>query len=227
MEYDEDSHEYNHEDLDTEYAYKKFIRSWELQTEVITTETPIVFNIIKKYQSEYSEITSLQYFGDTIPLDKVRDGHFLCKYNPTPNKYFNEICDKYNIADRDPTTHSGLRYHKVNGEFIFDDTFNENNIKPVLDTYENCVKIRNELYERIEHRIKENVVKKELETQLACNPGKIIGDLVHLRNYFKVPESKTLRQANNFIYDIYGKLDRTIRNIIEKYPEIVDQKTLK
>lgn len=146
-----DDYQWEFDNIDDEYEYKKFTQTWQsvyedVKEEVVFTDFDIVSTII----SEYDYITPI------ISIVNEPDD-MLFIYRPTPELILTEVAEKLGytfITDNSygrlreseklktitVSTHSGYQYTKINGNYINDDERHKfNSIREFRGTYNECI----------------------------------------------------------------------------------------
>lgn len=115
--YDEDSCDYVFNNLDDEYAYKKFIRAHQGVYETITTYEDEELNIIHAMLESESEYIVPLFSFDSSKADLVKFYKNKLELDSTIQ------WAKENCCILDIPTHGHLRFAKLNGNYVFDDSF--------------------------------------------------------------------------------------------------------
>ena len=144
--YDEDNEGWFFEDLDDEYAYKKFLKLYEpeYKTEISTEDVSLEIEKARlKHPSPY--VTCLYSIGGEPHLAVV-------DITAIEKEYFIELCKDAQVTYEIPN-HSHLEFAKVNGKYAFNSGWNDKrpSVKVPFDsidsTIEDCKKrVRNVVY---------------------------------------------------------------------------------
>jgi hypothetical protein len=146
-----DDYEWSFDNIDDEYEYKKFLRTWQSVYEDVNEEIVFTdFDIVSTIVSEYDYIMPVNSIV-TDPDD------MLFIYRPTPELILTEVAEKLGyqfVTDNSygrlkegdklktitVSTHSGYQYTKINGNYINDDERHKfNSIREFRGTYNECI----------------------------------------------------------------------------------------
>lgn len=140
----EDDYEWFFDDVEDEIKYKRFIKDWKPITkqEEIITDYEIIF--IEVPVSEYEDIQPLASMEDINSCEKA-----MFIYKPNPKKYLSEYCESLGMVfesndyKKTPnsyslSSHSGLDYAKINGEYLFLGD-NKPRMFQKTDKYQECI----------------------------------------------------------------------------------------
>ena len=148
-EYDDD---WCFENLEDEFAYKKFLRDWKPVIEIKVTSIEYTeFKFVEVLLSEYRSITPI----NTI-VDKVEDQLFIYKPNrieivreASKITQYQLIDDNLNISGKEKTislsNHSKFEYTKINGSYIQGEHKTMIPLHPYRGTYEECCSVRQKM----------------------------------------------------------------------------------
>jgi len=115
--WDDDDCEYKFEDIDDEYAYKKFIRVHTAATKLVTSYTPEELNVVHGMIDTGSEYIVPLFSVDSNKADLVQ--FFRNKLEiDTARKWADDNGVKLDIP-----THSHLQFAKINDKYIFSNEF--------------------------------------------------------------------------------------------------------
>ncbi len=205
------------DDFECEFKYRWFLRKWQAVNVRADRKVEVRFEVVDMVESEYPEIIPLYQYESTPTLTNQQ-----CKYISNYQKYFKEICDKrgikelageYTAIPRDNsnywqnTSHSLIRYVKINGKQVFNSDIYKNN-DTRLDTYENCVK----MLERDKEQIELHITNFFIETKKVQLTKLEKGNLI-----------KSLRDINSEVarLDVKMKDSREHTNVVKTIRELI------
>lgn len=113
LEYDDDSEEWS--SIDAEYTWKKWSRGWEAERVTETSEVKPVIEIVEVTIDTGSKHISPIWSINTLPDEKRL---FVLDVFSAAKEAFISACDKWEAKYEIPSN-SGLRYAKVDGEYVF------------------------------------------------------------------------------------------------------------
>jgi hypothetical protein len=136
------------DNLDDEYAYKKFKKTW---TPVLGPEEiekiPVEVEVVEvRTDSGDPDIVSVW----NSPTVKANAALYEFNRRSFARKCFISYCDEYKLKHHIPT-YSGLRYAQVNGNYLFDNDFIFE--RPFIGTLEQCKKAKDGLDREIKIRL--------------------------------------------------------------------------
>lgn len=188
-------------DIDDEYEYKKFISRWSAVYNPPTVElVPLEFVITEiRINSGDLDIVSLWNSPN------IRDNH-LYSFNRLSFsiKYFKFLCEESDLKYSLPN-HGGIRFAKVNENYIFDESFNFSGHPNFIGTLEQCKNEKKKILEDIKREVIVHIKGKESEL---LNAATVLDALKQIKNSFarvtvisKSRDSfyKTLNQINNLV----------------------------
>lgn len=115
--WDDDDYEYKFEDIDDEYAYKKFIRIHTAATKRVTTYEPEELNVVHAMIDTGSEYIVSLFSVDSNKADLVQ--FFKNKLEiDTARKWADDNGVKLDIP-----THSHIQFAKINDKYVFGNEF--------------------------------------------------------------------------------------------------------
>lgn len=139
--------------LDEEYAYKKFVSTYNTVYKQEFTWTNYDIEIVEKPVSEYSEIILFTSLDD---IKIASDTQAI--YKPNEVKWFREFCIKKGLKEVERSekntqtfsipTHSGIRYAQIAGVYVCNDR--ESVFTGSQSNYNTCVELLKEHKERVE-----------------------------------------------------------------------------
>lgn len=113
LEYDNDSDEWS--SIDAEYAWKKWSQGWESERTTETSNVKPVIEIVEVTIDTGSKHISPIWSINTLPDEKRL---FALDVFAAAKEAFTDACYKWEARYEIPS-HSGLRYAKVEGEYVF------------------------------------------------------------------------------------------------------------
>ena len=214
-------YQWDFDNIDDEYEYKKFIQTWQpvyedVKEEIVFTDFDIISTII----SEHDYI---------IPINSIVNDpdEMLFLYSPTPTLILTEVAEKLGyqfITDNSygrlreseklktitVSTHSGFQYTKINGNYIGDEERRKfNNIREFRGTYDECLKEKEKQVEIAYNTLKpyaDRLIQKKLNQ---VTVGELLTYLSHLKNRIGSLDVKKVDVTNQrtIMGNIQNKID--------------------
>jgi hypothetical protein len=217
----EGNDDYEFDNLDDEYAYKKFVKTWEVQYEHKEIDEIVPFNVNGLIYSEYKEIIPLYQLGGEIDNP-------ICNMLISPQEALKEICKELEIEfykDEEKistkghyiqnASHSGIKYAKMNGNYIFTKESYEKACS-FRGTYEECVAKLKEYKGDIKKIIK-NILFVEENKLVSKSERKIlIQELTDI--YDRLYKVESMRKTQAVLSNAINKLKTTIQSLKEGTP---------
>ena len=146
--------------LECEYEYRIFLKRWQPEYVLKIVNNPCKVVISEVLYSEYEDIQPHNILAGNSYSD------VSCTYTSNFSKWFSEICAEHGIIhidenDKIPsnsniywtnTTHSLLRFVKINHDYIFSDREYEKNVS-FRGPYSECVVKRNVDYNTLKEKL--------------------------------------------------------------------------
>lgn len=189
-----DDYQWEFDNIDDEYEYKKFLQTWksvyqDIKEEVVFTDFDIVSTII----SEYDYITPIISI-----VNEPDDMLFL--YSPSPTLILTEVAEKLGyqfITDNSygrlreseklktitVSTHSGYQYTKINGNYINDEEKRKfNSVREFRGTYTECLEEKDRQV-KLAYEILKPYADRLIQRKLnQVTVGELLTYLSHLKN---------------------------------------------
>ena len=211
--------DYDFSNLDEEYEYKKFIRSWTKVNKEVEIREEIPFAIGGVIYSEYREIVPLAQIGGEL-------NDPICKLTLSPINVLKEICQELDIAyyndDEKVSTdghyiqnasHSGIQYIKFNGNYVCTDEKAYKEAHQYRDTYENCVRDLKHYKEGIRKMIKARLFVEENKS-ITKSERKVV--VAELRNIISIYGNVLpFTKSHNAYYSAKNKLTKLLETLEE------------
>jgi len=193
-------------DIDEEYAYKKILQEWipvnEEQPEYIFE--PVEFEIIEvRKNSEDSDIVSLWNSENVIKNGKA---YYSIKSLSVAKKFLTQLCSENKLQVEIPT-HSGLTYAKINGDYVFDKSYDYKD-DGYIGTLEECKQRKEDIYNRIKERVDFALLKKVK----LLSVGEVLLNLENILHILNGSVSKTNHQQARA--SLIGLINK-VRNQVE------------
>lgn len=214
-------YQWDFDNIDDEYEYKKFIQTWQpfyedVKEEIVFTD----FDIVETMISEYEYITPVH----SIVTDPDK---MLFVYSPTPTLILTEVAEKLGyqfITDNSygrlregeklktitVSTHSGFQYTKINGNYIGDEEKRKfNSIREFRGTYAECLKEKEKQVEIAYNTLKpyaDRLIQKKLNQ---VTVGELLTYLSRLKNHIGSLDVKKVDLINQrtIMGNIQTKID--------------------
>lgn len=216
------------ENLEQEFAYRQYRSHWSPVHKLIKVYNQIPFVIKNEVISEYPEIVPFAQYGEDISdptcrlsispktalniaieeCNKDEPNTFIlhAEYGKVPDGY------RYGIAE---CSHSGIHYHKINGEFAFTrEKYTYENPQTHNGSYEECVKVRSEYIKSIKTILEQFVFAKE-NKKLKENERIEVSDKL-TRIYETLCEVDSMRKTEKQYYNAKELLRKLIEYIKTK-----------
>jgi hypothetical protein len=217
-EFDEDNDSYTWFTLEDKYNYEKYTAAYEQVRETETRWQDFKLEYYPVSYSAYQEIVPLWQIGE--PLDNP-----MCKYNPTPQKWFKEIADELGFqqmlgnVNYSQTTgfkyslgkHNDLKFVTMNGTYLYGSNSNDWEFFGVTDTYENCVVRLNSDKKKIRDKIAQ---QKRLLEEASLNKNEraeILKELQVISSYLKDANAK--EKSRSELETARGKVRKLIESL--------------
>lgn len=198
--------------------YEKYVSEYEQvkEQEFRWQDFPLEYYSIS--YSAYPEIIPLWQIGE--PLDNP-----MCKYNPTPQKWFKEIADELgfqqllgdaNYAETKGSKycfgkHGDLQFVTMNGTYLYGTSSDDWKFFGLTDTYDNCVARLNSDKKRIRDKITQQKRLLE-ESNLSKNErAEIMKELKVVMSYLFDVSAK--EKSRSTLDTARGKLRKVIESL--------------
>lgn len=203
------------DNLDDEFAWRKFQQRW---TPVVVEEPsePVspAFKIVEiRRESGDPDITSL-WNEASVPAQR-------CLYKMSKLavsvKALGAACTRLGLGWERPE-HSGVRFAKVEGAYVYDETMDFTRTPPFIGTLESCKKVKQELVERVEAPLLAAAAKKR---GLLATPGSL-GELRQLATAARsTAASLHLKTSSTSRMGVITPLDKLIQMLDAQIKEQV------
>jgi hypothetical protein len=217
----EGEEDWEFDNLDDEYAYKKFIKTWEPHYQHKEVFEDVPFNVSGVIYSEYKEIVPLAQLGGEIDNP-------ICNMSISPQDALKEICKELEVEfysdDEKISTkghyiqnasHSGIKYAKMNGNYIFTKE-NYEKVCSFRGTYEECVTKLKEYKDGIKKIIKDILFVEENKLVSKTERKVLIQELSDI--YERLTKVESMRKTQTILSNVTNKLNKTIQVLKEGTP---------
>lgn len=192
--------------LDEEYAYKKFVKTWnEVYNDPPIEKVPVEVEIVEvRTNSGDPDIVSLWNSPN------VRHDNRL--YSLNRDKFAKKCCigycELYELK-YDIPSYNGLKFAKINNTYVFDESYDWSKAPAYVGTLEQCKHEKVNIDLKIKTAILCQVAQKS-DVKLN-NIGVLLNHLYSIRNQFSkiVP----MQKCNSFYRATSTKLDEIIQNL--------------
>jgi hypothetical protein len=164
----------NWDDIDHEYAYKKFTAAWchpIAETKQVLVKHEVIRHDLP--QSDYFDIVPIY----TLGWKEDHNSNFLCEFSPCVPVIARELAQKHGLTYEGGSGDS-VEYVQINGVYVYKQKYSSSNQRRT-GTYSEMVKAREDLIKTLEEpmlaqkRIKEDpivsqVQRKDLYQQLSA-----------------------------------------------------------
>lgn len=207
---DKDSDFVQFDNLDDEYAYKKFVNEWKPVYETAVSLDPVKLEVI-----EVTFDTGSPYINPLWTIQSIAEGKNLYRLNQMALEMdtFTSLCGKHSLLYEIPN-HSHLRFAKIEGKYVFDDKMDGNRYAPLGDL-ESLKALEKSTIERITKIVLMEYKKKTGIDEGSIKWPKIYEDIQAVRSAVYSIDCKTKsydhkRRAMNIINDLVSTLEKKI-----------------
>ena len=208
-EYNEDLDENVFPSIEEEVAYQVFSRSFKPVYEYQETLHNVDFEIIEYPVSEYSEI---------VPIYSLDAKHIFdtkCKVTIDERTLFNQVLREVDPLGNYQVTypnHSGIRYAKLNGEFVggteeYQKRFSQTRIL----LYAECVSYLESATRELRNLITMHINKKSKLNTKQVLSGELLTELINLKSRFEGINPRAA-EANTY-HSLTTRLGKLINNV--------------
>ena len=188
---DEDD-EFTYKTLEDEVFSLRFFRSYKAIHESIEDVHDLEIELIEYPVSAYSNIVPLH------SMDAKNVFETNCKFTPDNSSLFFKICEGYGI-DRsriDIPTHSGLRFAKIDGNFVSGmEDFEKTSSVSIINTYEACIERMESIKTKLTDLISFHFAKQSQKIVDKSTVGHLLAELSLLQNSVRGLDVKA-KEAN-------------------------------
>ena len=202
---------YIFENLDDEYAYKRFIQRWKpVYGESRTVKEPVTVELTEvRTDSGDPDIQSMW----NSPQCATKAHLYTLDRNAISLRDFKACCEAHGL-DYNIPSHSGIRFAKIDGKYAGFDDMDFSKSPPFIGTLDQCKAEKLSLYKRVTNTIKLYIAKYRTKPALK-NAAEVLSDLdaIWVRVQ-KVTPMKASRDNHTAALAAINKLQTSVRREI-------------
>lgn len=200
---------YTFTDLDEEYAFRKFTKTWKpVKSEPKVEKLPVEFQVTEvRINSGDPDIVSLW----NAPSMGADSHLYSLDRNKISIPCFKTVCEELGLKYHNPS-HSGVRFATIEGKYVFDDALDFGRYK-FVGTLEQCKQEKKRIMTLITTRVK-LLVAKENNVSL-IRSAEVLNDLkTIIRQVSKVKPMKTSNSQHftsiQLIRELISKVEKDL-----------------
>lgn len=200
--------EYIFGDLDDEFAYKRFLRTWKpVFGESRTEKEPVTLELVEvRTNSGDPDIQSLW----NSPQCATKAHLYTLNRTAISVRDFKACCEARDL-DYSLSTHSGIRFAKIDGNYVGFDDMDFSKSTGFVGTLEQCKAEKERLYKRVEDEVKLFIAKYRTKVGLK-NAAEVLSDLGSIHNMVsRISPMKASRAAWIAALDAVNELETAVR----------------
>lgn len=205
---------YIFENLDDEFAYKRFLKTWKpVFGESRTEKDPVKLEVVEvRTNSGDPDIQSMW----NSPQCATKAHLYTLDRNAISLRDFKACCEAHGL-DYNIPSHSGIRFAKIDGKYAGFDEFDDMDFSkspPFIGTLDQCKAEKLSLYKRVTNTIKLYIAKYRTKPALK-NAAEVLSDLdaIWVRVQ-KVTPMKASRDNHTAALAAINKLQTSVRREI-------------
>jgi|688.fasta_scaffold107971_6 hypothetical protein len=202
---------YIFENLDDEFAYKRFLKTWEpVFGESRTEKDPVKLEVVEvRTNSGDPDIQSMW----NSPQCATKAHLYTLDRNAISLRDFKACCEAHGL-DYNIPSHSGIRFAKIDGKYAGFDDMDFSKSPPFIGTLDQCKAEKLSLYKRVTNTIKLYIAKYRTKPALK-NAAEVLSDLDAIRVMVqKATPMKASRDNHTAALAAINKLQTSVRREI-------------